>query len=211
LATALLVLLPAGGVLFAQVGSSVPRLIFTKTLKGSMPEYQELSIDTNGNGAYDSHPLGEPATPRPVHISAATTAQIFSLVGSLNYFRSIDVNSRHKVANMGLKTLTYEAGGGTSKIEYNYTENRPAQQLTDMLEKIGNVEEQISQLEYEMKYDHLSLPEALRQIEESLDDHNYIEASLMIPTLEKISNNTRFLHLAQVRAQEIMQRIQENK
>jgi hypothetical protein len=33
----------------------------------------------------------------------------------------------------------------------------------------------------------------------------------MIPTLEKISTNPRFMHLAQSRAQEILQRIQENK
>ena len=40
-------------------------------------------------------------------------------------------------------------------MQYNYTENRAAQQLTDILEKISNVEERIAQLEYAMKYDHL--------------------------------------------------------
>ena len=62
-----------------------------------------------------------------------------------------------------------------------------------------------------MKYDHLSLAQNLREIQEGLDDHNYVEAALMIPTLEKISTNPRFMHLAQSRAQEIMRRIQENK
>ena len=33
----------------------------------------------------------------------------------------------------------------------------------------------------------------------------------MIPTLEKISANSHLLHLAQARAQEIMERIQANK
>jgi len=115
------------------------------------------------------------------------------------------------VANMGLKTLTYEAGSDINRVQYNYTENRAAQQLTDTLEKIGNVEEQIRQLEYDMKYDHLSLPQALRQIQIGLNEHNYVEAALMIPTLEKISTNPRFMHLAQSRAQEIMQRIHEDK
>ena len=190
---------------------SVPRLTFTKTLKGSSPEYLALSIDANGKGTYDSHKLEDPPAPRPLQISAGTTARIFSLAQSLNYFRSLDLDSHHKVANMGLKTLTYEAGKEINKVQYNYTENRAAQQLTEILEKIGNVEEQIAQLEYAMKYDHLSLPQALRQIQEGLDDHNFVEAALMIPTLEKISTNPRFMHLAQSRAQEIMQRIQENK
>jgi hypothetical protein len=211
LATAFLALLPGVYTLPAQVAPSVPRFTFTKTLKGSSPEYMALRIDANGKGTYDSRKLEDPPAPRPLQISAGTTAQIFSLAESLNYFRSLDLDSHHKVANMGLKTLTYEAGKEINQVQYNYTENRAAQQLTDMLEKIGNVEERIAQLEYAMKYDHLSLPEALRQIQEGLDDHNFVEAALMIPTLEKISTNPHFMHLAQSRAHEIVQRIQENK
>ena len=211
LATAFLGLLPGVYTLQAQVGLSVPRITFTKTLKGSSPEYMALSIDANGQGTYDAHTLEDSPAPHPVQISAETTARIFSLAQSLNYFRSLDLNSRHKVADMGLKTLTYEAGKEINKVQYNYTENHVAQQLTDMFEKIGNVEERIAQLEYAMKYDHLSLPQALRQIQDGLNDHNYVEATLMIPTLEKISTNPRFMHLAQSRAQEIVQRIRENK
>ncbi len=170
-----------------------------------------LSIDANGDATYDSHKLDDPPVPRPLQISRETTARIFSLVESLNYFRSLDLDSHHKVANMGLKTFTYEAGKEINRVQYNYTENRTTQQLTETFEKIGNVEEQIGQLEYEMKYDHLSLPQTLRQIQVDMDDHNYLEAALMIPTLEKICTNPHFLHLAQSRAQEIVQRIRENK
>jgi len=211
LATAFLALLPGVYALPAQVTPSVPRLTFTKTLKDSSPEYMALSIDANGEGTYDSHKLDDSPSPHPLQISAGTTARIFSLAESLHYFRSVDLESHHRVANMGLKTLTYEAGSDINRVQYNYTENRAAQQLTDTLEKIGNVEEQIRQLEYDMKYDHLSLPQALRQIQIGLNEHNYVEAALMIPTLEKISTNPRFMHLAQSRAQEIMQRIHEDK
>ena len=210
-ATACLALLPEVYTLSAQMAASVPRITFTKTLKGSFPEYEALSIDASGNGSFDSHKLEDPPDPHPLQISADTTAQIFAMAASLHYFRSLDLNSRHKVANMGLKTLTYESGAETNRAQYNYTENRAAQQLTDLLEKIANVEEQIGQLEYAMKYDPLGLPEALRQIQVGLDEHNYVEAALMVPTLEKISTNNHFMHLAKSRAQEIMQRIQENK
>jgi hypothetical protein len=211
LAAAFLALLPGGYTLQAQVAPAVPRLTFTKFLKDSAPEYLALSIDSNGKGTYDSHKLQDPPTPRPLQISMGTTAEIFSLAESLNYFRAPRLESRHKVANMGLKTLTYEAGGEIHKVQYNYTENHEAQQLTEILEKISNVEERIAQLEYSMKYDHLSLPQTLREIQQGLDDHNFAEAALMIPTLEKISTNPHYLHLAQSRAQAIMQRIQENK
>ena len=195
----------------AQDPPSLPRVTFTKTLKGSFPEYEALRIDTQGAGTFDSHKLEDAPAPHPLQISAATAAQIFSLAASLNHFHSIDLNSRHRVANMGLKTLTYESGAEVNRVEFNYTENRTAQQLTDLLEKIANVEEQISQLEYSMKYDPLGLPQELRQIQEGMDDHNYVEARLMVPTLEKIAANNRFMHLAQSRAQDIIQRIHENK
>lgn len=195
----------------AQGGSGVARVTFTKTLKGSSPEYMALTIDVNGAGSYIAHPLDDTAPARPFQISPATAAKIFSLAEVLNNFQSIDLDSRHKVANMGLKSLTYESGKESHRVEYNYTENRTGQQLTELFEKIGNVEEHINDLEYEMKYDHLNLPQTLAQIQEEMADHNLVEPELMTPTLEKISNNQHYLHLAQVRAQEIMQEIQQTK
>ena len=211
LATAILALLPGICALRAQENPSVPRITFTKTLKDSSPEYMALTIDANGKGSYDSHRLNEPPAPRSLQISAATTDRIFSLAQDLYYFQSLDLDSHHRVANLGLKTLTYEVGAVINRVQYNYTENRVGQQLTEMLEKIGNVEERISLLEYDMKYDHLSLPQLLSEIQDGMREHDYLEAALMIPTLEKISSNPRFLHLAQSRAQEIMQLIQDNK
>ncbi len=196
---------------WAQEPSSTPRITFTKTLKGSSPEYSAVSIDSDGKGTYDSHKLDDAPSPRPLQISPATTTQIFSLAGSLNHFRSLDLDTHHKVANMGLKTLTYDAGQESNRVQYNYTENRTARQLTEIFEKITNVEEQIVQLEYAMKYDHLSLPEDLLQIQEAMANNDYVEAALMVPTLEKISTNSHFMHLAQARAQDIIQRIQQNK
>lgn len=195
----------------AQVAPKVSRLTFTKTLKGSSPEYFALSLDANGQGTYDSHTLEDPPAPRPLQISAATAAQIFSLTQSLHNFRSLDLDSHRKVANTGLKTLAYQDDTETNQVQFNYTENRTAQQLTDVLEKISNVEERISQLEYAMKYDHLNLPQTLRQIQVGMGDHLFVECELMIPTLDKISSNARYMHLAQSRALEILQRIQKNK
>ncbi len=194
----------------AQDSRPVPRLAFTKSLKGSVPEYLALSVDANGQGTYEGRKLTDPPSPCPLQISPATTQRLFSLAESLGYFRSLSLESRHKVANLGLKTLTYEAGGQVSRVQFNYTENRTAQQLTDLFEKIGNVEDHIAQLDYAIKYDPLGLPQQLRQIQIEIYEHNLLETELLVPTLQKIASNPRFLHLAQSRAQEILRRIQEN-
>lgn len=208
---ACLALLASSGTASPQASPPVAQITFTKTLKGSIPEFMTLTVDAKGAATYDSHKLDEAGSPRPLQVSADTTARIFALAESLHFFRGIELETHRKVANMGLKTLAYEAGGETGRVQFNYTENHTAQQLADLLERIGNVEEQISQLEYEMKYDHLGLPEVLRQVEIGMAEHSYVEAVLMVPTLEKISSNPHYMHLAQSRAQEIMQQIREGK
>jgi hypothetical protein len=208
LVTASLTLLAGINTFPAQGDSSVPRLTFTKTLKGSLPEYMALSVDANGKGTYDSRKLEDPPNPRPLQISAGTTAEMFSLAESLQNFRSLDLDSHQKVANLGLKTFTYQAGKEMNQVQFNYTEMRTARELTDIFEKISNVEERISDLESAMKYDRLNLPQILSQIQEGLDDHLFVEVRLMIPTLEKISSDSRFLHLAQSRAREILRQIE---
>lgn len=199
------------GVLYAQTGPSLPHLKFTKTLKGSVPEFKALTIDTSGRGTYESHGLEDTSDPREIQISAATTDRMFGLAQALNNFRSLVLDSHHRVANMGQKAFTYQDATEINKVQFNFTENRTAQQLTDLFENISNVEERINELEYDMKYDHLDLPQALLQIQEGMKDNLYVETALMIPTLEKISSNSRYMHLAQFRAQEIVQRIQQTK
>jgi len=211
LAAVCLALLLGVSIVPAQTSPAVPCVTFTKTLRGSTPEYLSLSIDANGKGTYDSHKLGDPAAPRPLQISAETTAQIFSLTQSLNYFRSLNLDTHHKVADMGLKILTYHDTRGTSEVQFNYSENHSAQQLADIFEKISNVEERIAQLDYAMKYDHLNLPQVLRQVQYGMDNNYFVETALMLPALEKISADPHYLHLAQSRAREIEQRIQKNK
>ena len=211
LATVFLALLTGLSIFPAQTPPTVPCVTFTKTLKGSSPEYLVLSIDANGKGTYDSHKLGDPAAPHALQISADTTAQIFSLTQTLDHFRSLNLDTHHKVADMGLKTLTYQDTREINAVHFNYSENHSAQQLTDIFEKISNVEERIAQLEYAMKYDHLNLPQVLRQVQDGMDDGYFVEGALMIPTLEKISADPHYLHLAQSRAREIEQRIRENR
>jgi hypothetical protein len=194
----------------AQDSGPVRRLAFTRSLKGSLPEYLALSVDADGHGTYEGRKLSDAPSPRPLQISPATTQRLFSLAESLGYFRSLSLESRHKVANLGQKTLTYEAGGQVSRVQFNYAENHTAQQLVDLFERIGNVEDHIAQLEYAIKYDPLSLPQQLRQIQVELYEHNLLETQLLVPTLEKIASNPRLLHLAQSRAQEILERIHEN-
>jgi hypothetical protein len=202
--------LPSFGEGPAQEAAEPARLTFAKVLEGSTPEFEEITVDLNGSGAYDGRKLNEPPSPRPLKLSAATTQRVFALARSLNNFKSIDLESHKNVANLGRKSFTYQEDGRKNRTEFNYSLRREAQELTDLFEKIGSVEEHIKALEYAAKYDHLSLPQELLQIQIDLNNRALTDPELMAPVLQEIARNSHFLHLAQARAQDILQRIGEN-
>ena len=114
------------------------------------------------------------------------------------------------MANLGTKTLTYEEDGQKYQAQFNYSLRREAQELSELFEKIAAVEQHIAVLEYAAKYDHLSLPRELLQIQIDLNNKVLADPQLMVPALDQIARNPRFLHLAQVRAQNILERLQNN-
>ena len=78
MATAILSLHPGADTPQAQeVAPAIPRITFTKFLKGSTPEYVTLAIDANGKGTYDSAKSRNLQLRARFQISAGTTAQIF--------------------------------------------------------------------------------------------------------------------------------------
>jgi hypothetical protein len=188
--------------------TSGAKLTFTKVLKGSLPEYVLVSVDSSGLGTYDGRKLDDPSQPRSLKLSPATTQRLFELAAALDNFRSLDLESHKRVANLGLKTLTYEEGGQKYEAQFNYSLRREAQELTELFEKIAAVEQHIEVLEFAAKYDHLSLPRELLQIQIDLDNKALADPQLMVPALDQIARNPRFLHVAQVRAQDILERLQ---
>ena len=193
---------------FSQAGGVPAKLTYSRTFKGSTPEYLLITVDSKGSGTFEGHKLDEAASPRPFQLSSATTERIFALAGQLHNFQSVDLDSHRKVANLGLKTLAFQRGEDVNRVVFNYTENRIARELVNVLEAVGTVEEHIATLEFEMKYDPLGLPQELLQIQLELTSKSLADPEMLLPTLEKIAHGSRFLHLAQERAQQLIDRIQ---
>lgn len=189
----------------------IPQLTYTKVLKGSLPEYERISVNSNGFGVYDGRKLNGPSAPRRFKLSAPIVRRVFSLASALNNFQSCSLESHKRVANLGRKTFEYEANGQHYKCEFNYSTNHTAQELTDLLESVGAVERHIIALDYAMKYDHLGLPRELTLIQIDLNNKALADPQLMVDALEKIAKDPRFLHLAQVRAGDILHQIQRGR
>ncbi|HXJ93587.1 MAG TPA: hypothetical protein VMT20_11965 [Terriglobia bacterium] len=191
----------------SQASTASARMTYTRTLAGSSPEYLAVSVNADGSGSYVGRHLNEPDHPRALRLSPATTERLFALAAQLRYFKSVDLDSHKKVANLGRKTLTYENGDEKNQVEFNFTQDRAGRDLVDLFEGVANVEEQIDLLEYAIKYDPLSLPQDLLAIQIALNHNELVDPQLMVPSLQEICSNSRFMHVAQTRAQDILNRV----
>lgn len=194
--------------MLAAQGSSKPAtLTYKKVMKGSVPEYTSVTVDTTGAGTYQGRQLDESPRPRALKLTPATTKRLFALAASLNNFHSIKLESKLKVANMGQKTLIYRKDGQENKVEFNYTRNKTANDLLTLFDGIADVEQHITRLEYSSRYDVLGLPSDLTQVEIDLDNKVLVDPQLMVPILTKIAGDSQYLHIAQIRAEYILRRI----
>ena len=191
------------------VGGS--QLTFIKIMKGSVPDYEKIVVGSDGSGRYEAQSPSEPTHPLSFRLSPDVTDKLFSLAAKLHNFKGVALESHKHVANLGLKTFQYENGGQISQVQFNYSLNRTAQDLTDLFESVGSVERHILSLDYSMKYDPLGLPKQLDLIQADLDNKALADPQLMVTTLDQIIRNPRYMHLAQVRAQDIIQQIQDKK
>ena len=157
---------------FPQAASVPAKLTYSRIFKGSTPEFLLITVDSKGLGTFEGHKLDEAQSPRPLQLSAGTTERIFALAGELHNFQSVDLESHKKVANLGQKTFAYQQGDDVNRVAFNYTENRVALELVDIFEKVTAVEEHISALENEMKYDPLGLSQELLQIQIELNNRS---------------------------------------
>jgi hypothetical protein len=192
-------------------GSKLPVLTYTKTMKGSVPAYEKVVVRSDGTGEYDGQSPSEAPGPRAFRLSPAVTQKLFSLASRLHEFKGVELESHKHVADLGLKTFRYEDGGEVNQVQFNYSLNRTAQELTDLFESVASVQRHILALHYAMRYDPLGLPKELDLIQVDLDNKALVDPQLMAGTLDRIIQDPRYMHLAQIRAENILQQIQDKK
>ncbi|MGH9351635.1 MAG: hypothetical protein ACRD2G_05680 [Terriglobia bacterium] len=187
-----------------------PQITYIKVLKGSVPEYEKIAVNSDGSGSYEGRNLSEAPNPRPFRLSPEVTQKFFELADQMHDFQNVSLESHKRVADLGLKTFKYVSGSESYECQFNYSTNRNAGELESLFESLGAVERHISALDYAMKYDHLGLPRVLTLIQIDLDNKTLLDPQLMTGDLESVARNPSYLHLAQVRAREILRQIQKD-
>jgi hypothetical protein len=180
---------------------------YLKVFKSSYPEYVEIRVSESGAGTFDIRQLDEQANPQPLQVGTATVQRIFDLSAKLRDFDGQNLNVHHKLANLGQKTFRYEKGAEKHETTFNYTLDPTASQLLNIFEGLTRQEGDLSDLQRTMKYDRLGVNDVLMQIEADYNNKLIPESELLLPSLDQLASDDKYLDIARQRARTLAGRI----
>jgi hypothetical protein len=182
-------------------------ITFRKVFKTSYPEFVEIKINQAGSGTYDIRQLDEDANPQPFEVSAPLAQRIFALAAKLNNFQNVDLEVHRRLANLGAKTLLYEKGAEKHEADFNYTLDDTATQLVNIFEGLARQTTDLSDLVRTMRYDHLGVNDVMQQIERDYNNKLLPEPERLLPALDRLAADEKFIDIARTRARTLATRI----
>ena len=206
-------LLLAGAALVASAALCVPapsgtKLTFRRVFKGSSPEFIEITVrEDSDTAAYEIRQLDEDPGALPFQVSVAWRAKMFDLAAQLKHFQGQDLDVHRKIANLGEKTFRWESGSEVHEAKFNDTWNLAAAQLWQIFEGLARQQEHVDLITRRMKYDRLGINDALLQFESDLNRSLMPEPQRVLPMLDQIAGDSRFVDIARQRARSLAERI----
>jgi hypothetical protein len=193
----------------AKISSQTPKVTFRRVFQGSSPEYIELCIwDDAKTATYEIRQMEEDPGSAPFEVGEAVRSKIFGLTAQLHNFQGLDLDVHRKIANLGEKTFRWEQAGVSHETKFNYTLNSAAAQLLQIFEGLARQQEHYELITRRMRYDRLGIYDALLQFESDLNRGLLPEPQRLVPLLEQIANDPKFVDVARKRAEIIIARIQ---
>lgn len=186
-------------------------ITFRKVFKTSYPEYVEIKVSQSGTGTYDIRALDEEASPQPFEVGSTLAQRIFELGSRLHNFQGVKLDVRRRIAYLGEKSFRYENRGETHEVKFNYTLDEAATQLVNIFEGLTRQELDLSDVKRTMRYDRLGVNDSLVQIETDLNNKLLPEPERLLPALDQLAADEKYLDLARQRARTLAGRIRGSR
>ena len=184
------------------------KMTFRRVFKGSSPEFIEINVRQDADlASYEIRQLDEDAGSSPFQVGAALRSKMFELATALKHFQGQDLDVHRKIAYLGEKTFRWECGTEVHETKFNYTMNPAASQLLQIFEGLARQQEDADLISRRMKYDRLGVNDALLQFESDLNRSLLPEPKRLLPMLEQIAADAKFVDIARQRSRSLAERI----
>lgn len=196
----------------AASGPAGSRMTFRRIFKSSSPEFIQIVVRDDSDAAtYEIRQLDDDPASSPFEVSAALRAKMFDLASQLKHFQGQDLDVHRRIANLGEKTFRWESGSEIHETRFNYTLNSAAAQLLQIFEGLARQQEHVDLITRRMKYDRLGINDALLQFESDFNRGLLPEPQRVLPILDQIASDSRFVDIARQRARSLAERIRHPK
>lgn len=187
---------------------SAAKVSFRRVFKSSVPEFVQIVVREDGDAAtYEIRQLDEDPEALPFEVGGTLRRRIFELAGQLRHFQGLDLDVHRKIANLGEKTFRWEQGGEVHETKFNYTLNSEASQLLQIFEGLARQQEHYALIARRIRYDRLGINEALLQFESDVNRNLLPEPKRLLPLLDQIATDARFVEIARQRARSLAERL----
>jgi hypothetical protein len=172
-----------------------------------VPKYT-LAVKEDGTGTYTAEDHSS-STPQPVNrdfiLTRATTDKIFNLA---RYVHPKACGTRAKnIADTGSKTLTYVTSTGTSSCDYNYSDSKEIESLTEIFQGVAETLDQGRRLDILHRFDRLGLDDAVAFLTSEISAGRALELGTIEPSLRSIAVDAQVMQRVRTKAAALIARI----
>jgi hypothetical protein len=178
----------------------VPRITFSKSFPGSQPAFFLITVERTGAASYNESQ--DPDNAEKLQLESTATGEMFQMADRLDRF-SKPLESGLKVANMGAKTLRWEAGAESWEAKFNYSTIEDAKLLSDRFEAIAECARTLLELRRAIRHDRLGVNAAVLKIQGLWNDKRLLATADFLPVLDRVAKDEVYIHMARERAAQI--------
>jgi hypothetical protein len=190
----------------AQGPSGSATVSFSLDFLGANPSHYQIMVGENGQGSYSSNGQlnqdSAPADPAPLTfvLSDKVRQQIFDLAQRAHYFKGKVDSGNKKIANTGVKILTYKSENQNSQATFNYSPVEAVEQITAIFQNLSTTLEFGRRLSFFRKYQKLALDDDLKRMEEMQKEGDLGDIEAIAPILNGIADDTSVMNVSRARA-----------
>jgi len=137
-----------------------------------------------------------------LQLEPSATSEMFQMADRLDRFNK-PLESGLKVANMGAKTLRWDAGGESWEAKFNYSTIEDAKLLSDRFEAIAECARTLLELRRAIRHDRLGVNAAVLKIQVLWNDKRLVATADFLPVLDRVAKDEVYIHMARERAAQI--------